>query len=119
RETGHYPARSGTHLWPDRRPHLSRRARARSARPRAPAARMGPIHHADSKSVSLRVRNASGNRSRRTIRRTRSARTHLELEVSKKAREADLKVRTTPESRNQSVSRRFRSNIRVLDLVHD
>ena len=66
--------RSRAALRPDRRPHLPRRARARSALRDAARARLGAAPHADRRAIPVWRRHASGRRSHRRAGRACGAR---------------------------------------------
>ena len=69
-----HAAGSRAHVRPDRRPHLSRRARARSVLHGAPAARMGALRDTGSPPVSLQRRHPPRHRPERALRSTRRPR---------------------------------------------
>jgi phytoene dehydrogenase-like protein len=69
-----HAARSRAHVWLDRRPYLSRRARARSVLHGAPVARMGALHDTDPPPVSLQRRHPPWHRPERPLRRARRPR---------------------------------------------
>src|SRR5207302_9576954 len=65
----HYATGFGRNLWHDRRTHLSRRTGAGPDFHHAAAAGLGPISHADSKSLSMRFRHTPWRWTHRYLRR--------------------------------------------------